>query len=362
MEDLENDNLETEQVEAPQAEKTEDVKPKNFKDEYDQAWDLAVEEQKEKLSGDKPEQKEVIKKPKKAIDKNEKLDAKEPEGVEEDEDAHAPQSWGKDKREAWKAIPKEARAVIKERESQLLKLVTQKATELDKTIQPIKTALQELEPYAKQWALEDTPKTREQGILRAVNVYNYIKDTDKLELAKAFLKASGQETLDLRETANPQGKDLDLHKKIEMLESRLAERENHQQQTETEFQTRAQTDYLVTEYNKFANTKNVYGEPKYPQASNPNFEKALGSLVVELSEKIPGRTLSEYMLTAYKELGGQIQSGTNQAPSSQKNTINRQTVDSNYQKAGARMSSAPSKYGSYDDAWEATLREFGLSD
>lgn len=271
------------------------------------------------------------------------------------EDIELPQSWGKERAEAWNKVPVEAKKVIKERELELLRLVTRRENELQEMIKPIGGALQHIDKYSKSWALGPNPVTREQGIIRAVELYEHIKNSDKLELAKEFLLASGKTPEDLTEVYD------DKNNLVKSLQNEINELKSKVdgQNAEVEKRTREAYSQNVSEaYAKFEGTKNAFGGQKYPNASNPYFARQMGSLVTQLASNAPGRSMQEYLVEAYKLMDGRIDTGTNGA-NSPKEKISKESLSTGYAKGSAR-SKKPTTYDSYDDALRATMEEFGM--
>lgn len=278
--------------------------------------------------------------------------------TEDDDSQEMPQSWGKKDAKVWEKLPADARAKVKQRELELTRLITGKANEYHQATAPIKEMLEELEPYAKQWRAEGITKT--QGVLKAVALMDYIKTSDKLELAKEFLRASGKGPEALIDTPES-SKDRtirELRERLDGVESTLGATEE-QRRSEPVRRFIAETQ---GEYEQFLSTKNAFGGIKYPSAQNPEFARALGSLVSRLAAQVPDANPSQLIQTAYERLGGQIDSG-NLKPRLSNNNNNTTQLKAQARSGfgkGKTNTGPKAKYESDDDAWNATLAEFDL--
>jgi hypothetical protein len=342
-------------MEAEVIETTEETKPLNVKDDWSQAFDKAVAEVTNPAPPE-PEQDEPEL-------ETEETQAAEPAADTETEDDSVPDmpaSFGEVKKKIWESLTPEAKKHWAGREKELVSLVHNKVSEYENATQRFNSMLQEITPHAKRWKLGKNPVTLEQGVIRAVEFYEHVKSSNKFELAQEIFKNSGkslQEFVDAVQQKKPDEKTDAIFKRLEAVENRFASQE--QQKSE-----QAKGQYLKTlsgEYDKFANTKNAFGEPKYPQAQNKQFARAMGALVTERSALVPQTPLPLLIAEAYKELGGEIRSGTNTSTSlnQDKERLKRATTTAF---GKGRPGATAAKKLSIDDAWAATAEEFGLTD
>ena len=274
------------------------------------------------------------------------------------EDDAMPQSWGKKDADAWGGMNRDARQRVKQREAELYQMLAKKTSEAESVIAPLKSVLREIEPLVKEWRAEG--KTRDQGLLQAVALYQHIKSGDKLELAKQFLAASGKKPEDLIDTplSSRDRENRELRERVEMLESGIGEVTQERQMEPV----RRLFNNLEGEFGAFVGTKNAFGSNKYPSANNPNFARAMGSLVTRLTQEVPDAQPSQLVQIAYERLGGQIDNGQFR-PSSSKNNQDTQTLKNQARSGfgkGKSFTGQKVKYDNADDAWNATLAEFDL--
>lgn len=263
----------------------------------------------------------------------------------EEDDILPPQSWGAKWHDQWSALPREAKEIVKQRELELTSLVHKKASELENLKKPLQQAMQHVEPYVKEWATEPTPISREQGVIRAVEFYEYIKGADKLELARQFLDASGKTVDDLATPSDPVSNEIKaLREEIQHLKS------------SSQPQHTSAPSPLAAEFEAFRTTLNASGTKRYPQADNAEFAGRMGARAKELMEAIPGLTAREYLQRAYTDIGGRIETVGARTPKTK--TIDKSQLDTGYGKGQKKKSSA--KPMDSDAAWLATFEEFGL--
>lgn len=276
-----------------------------------------------------------------------------------DDNQTMPQSWGKKDAKTWESLPPEAKAKVKQRESELFRMMSAKVSEAEGVIAPLRTVLQEVEPLAKEWRARG--KTREQAILQAVALYEHIHSTDKLELAKQFLRASGKGPEALVDTPqSSKDRELqELRQKVDRLESGVSE-------VETERQLAPVKQFVgnvQSEFGAFSGTKNTTGGLRYPSAQNPDFARAMGSLVSRLAAEVPDADPRQLVQVAYERLGGQIDNGTIKPRFSNQNQNNTEKLKTQARSGfgkGKSFTGQKVKYDNADDAWNATLAEFGL--
>jgi prophage DNA circulation protein len=299
------------------------------------------------------------------IDAEPELEESDEQGAEADID-DMPSSWSKEDEKAWKSASPEIKEIAKRREQQLQKLINQKesklteaATKYNEAAAPLQNVLRELEPMAKSWRLGKNPVTLEQGILRAVSLEQHIKETDKLQLAKEFLRASGHgpEALIESEQEKENSELVTLRKEMELIKQNQEQKEESQYQAQVD----AYKQTLDTAYTKFATTKNAQGEPKYPQAQNDVFARSMGSLVHQLAERFPGSHPDKLVQEAYKRMGGQISNGVVSRSATQNTEKLRRAATTSYGK-GRPAEAKRQVFDNVDDAWAATFEEFGLND
>jgi hypothetical protein len=277
---------------------------------------------------------------------------------EEPEPERMPQSWKKEDAKIWQKLTPDAKARVRQREMELTRLVTQKASQFENAAAPIRSMLEEIEPVAKTWRMQG--KTREQGILQAVALFEHIRTGDKVELAKQFLKASGKGPEALIDTpVSARDRELqELREKVNRLESGVSEYEAERQVAPIKQFVQASE----REFGAFRETKNAFGGIKYPSTQNPEFARALGSLVTRLAGEVPDAQPSQLIQLAYERLGGQIDNG-NIKPRLSNTNNSAETLKTQARSGfgkGKTLSQQKVKYDNTDDAWQATLSEFGL--
>lgn len=293
---------------------------------------------------------------KKATSQKEEDDSDDSEESEveesEDEEDEKPQSWAKNKEKLWKSLPKEARSYWRERESDLTKLVQQKASEYDLGLKSIQGVVRATEPHVQKWGLKGI--TVEQGVTQALALQEALQKADKFELAKKFLKASGKSVEDLSEAKKDPSDD--LRDELKSVKQKLEERER----SESEAVVRNRTQELARSYNQFATAKTETGEEKYPSCKVPAFAKAVGSRVSELAQEFPDATYDQLVAQSYKDLGGQIQAAAPQPRSPNQTKKLKTALTSSFAKG--KSSTSKSTFDDLDDAWESTFQDFGLTD
>ena len=354
-------------------EEYEEEEELSHEEDFDDAFEDAVDE----LRGDSGEDEEEKPAPKDSKDEGEKAPGtKEKEEADEfqvdkyleaknlPEEEAIPQGWAAGDAkltEVWKTLPQEVKAQIQKREADRVRFMHQETGKLQesyKKVAPVAQLLNELNPIAAdKWALEDKPLGMAEGIRQSVAVREYIKNTPNLELAKQFLKAAGGTPQDLEDS--PQAAQ---SSEIQQLREELKALKNSNQEPEVspqDAQRQQLSAQVAQRYYAFAETLNAFGEPKYPSARLPGFADAMGSLIARRVQEVPHASIDEHIKAVYASMGGEIQSG-NVVKSSNTEQL-RAAATSGYAK-GNGTPAAPQSFDKYDDAWDATLSEYGLLD
>lgn len=332
-------------------------------EDFDAAFDAAIAE----ARGDAPEVEAQAPEPEEFDDKDE-FRVDQYQQVQEERatapELALPQGWAEGDKElvqTWKTLPDKVKAIVNKRErdrTAFMHRETQKVQETYQKLAPIAGVLDELEPYRQKWALEGKPLGVQDVIRQAVGMREYIKNTPNLELAKQFLKASGKGPEALIEAGGSQSQ-RELQELREELNSLKNGRQQELQQQQ-EFQQTSQAQQLqahaLDAFHRFSQTRNAHGQLKYPSANQPGFAEAMGSLVSRRMQQVPGLSIEQHLAQVYAHMGGQIASGN--GTSSSNNNRLREAAASGYGKGSS--GSSPKVFDSYDDAFSATLEEFGL--
>lgn len=335
-------------------EEAEGKEEANAREDYDRAWEeaLSEEEPAQEAGAEGEAEEEPV-----TEDENQE-DAPEAAAQADDDDiAELPRSWKRKEAQVWESLPKEAQAIVKRRESELAALVHQKANELA----PIANALKEIEPIATKYRMGKNPVTTEQHLLRCVALYEHIKNTPKTEIIQQLMAAEGLKPEDLQQTPETelQRENRELRERLERVENGLQERDK----SATAEAQQQYTSSLTNQYSKWANTKNAFGESKYPQALNARFAQTMGSLAIEKLRTIPGASSwdsAKLFLECYKELDGQIRSGNQLSRSSDQNKTEKLRRAATTSFGKGRLSPTKVQFDNIDDAWAATAEEFGM--
>lgn len=279
-----------------------------------------------------------------------------------------PETWGEDKREIWAAIPEAARKAIRDYESGR-KRITDKAVQeahaaerhYQEQAAPFKRFLEnpQVSNIVKGWARNRIHMA--DGILQAVTTFNDLRqDLSKPETSIEVIQeimARHQITPQQLSGASSQvnGANRELLDRVESLTNEVAELRGGREADATRVQAeRSQEAFGI--YQQFENTKNAFGEIKYPAASNPRVGAFLGSEAKRLMAVVPGITPQQALARAYAEAGFPIQTGS--ASSSNRTERLRNAATTAYNR-GRSPSREQTKMG-VDDAFEATFEEFGM--
>lgn len=277
-----------------------------------------------------------------------------------------PQSWNhQGDGEVWNELPEEAREVVKRNEQNLYRLVQKKANELHEQAQqvaPIAHVVQELAPIADKWRRGAKPLTMAEGILRDVSTCEHLRQElstkeGAIKFCKDILRKRqiGPEALVETRSETASNEVMELREQVETLNNKISQSE----QTQTSSQVESFRREFVDAYNRFATTKNAFGDTKYPDAGRPMFAKEMGYLVSQRAQQVPGETWQQRIAQCYKELQGQIQSGNGARSSSTEHL--KEAASSAYAK-GAGSTPRPQLYDNYDDAFMAVAEEYGMTE
>jgi len=332
-------------------------------EDFDTAFDAAIAE----ARGDAPTEEAEAPEVEATEDDGDEFKADQYAQVQQERqtapDVALPQGWAEEKEliEGWKTLPDKLKAYVNKRErdrTALMHREVQKTQEVYQKLQPIAGVLDELEPYRQKWALEGKPLGVQEVIRQAVGMREYIKNTSNLELAKQFLKASGKGPEALIESNGSQSnRELqELREELNSLKNgRQQELQQHQEAQQTSQVQQLQA-HALDAFHRFSQTRNAHGQLKYPSANQPGFAEAMGSLVSRRMQQVPGLSVEQHLAQVYAHMGGQIASGN--GTSSSNNNRLREAAASGYGKGSS--GSSPKVFDSYDDAYNATLEEFGL--
>ena len=276
----------------------------------------------------------------------------------DDSDDDFPFSWKNEDKDAWKKADPSLRAVVKRREAELKKLVDAKVSEANGVYSKFAGLDKELAPLVQEWRSEQRPLNFEQGIMRAVAFWDHFQKADKKDFVKDLANRLQMKAEDFVETPESE-KDVEIRD----LRSRLEKIENGKQESE-QAQVRSQTQEFQNQLSEgfaaFRKSRNVLGEVKYPQAEIPGVAAYMASLIPQLIQRVPGKSMHDYMLEAYKQAGGQIHSGQGGRSTNQNTESLKAAARSGYSKGVVPQNSA--SYDSYDAAMQAAAEKLGYFD
>lgn len=359
-------------------------------EDFDAAFDsvvsearAAVESGKEKPAETKPEKKKSAPAKQEADADDDGDEFKVDKYAEEKEkeaarpkDEQMPQSWGKDPEAAkeWETLPANIKAKIRKREEDNTKFMhqeTQKLQEAYAQIGPISNIVSEVgaikgadgRTMAERWALEQKPLSVAEGIRRGIAIGEYFLKTPNKEIIQQLMRVEKLRPQDLQESkATTESNEFKaLRDEIESLKNERKQAAEQQTTTQAETQRQQFQQHLIQRYSKFAETLNAFGELKYPSARLPGFAEAMGSLIAKRIQAVPGVSVDEHIKEVYTSMGGQIHNGNGVRSSNNNTSRLREAATSGYSK-GAGSTETPALFDNPDDAWEATLEEFGLTD
>lgn len=355
-------------MEVNEREIEEELDELTGEEDFDEAFDEALAE----FSGEDGEEEETEEEP---------ADSPENEGPKDEfelekyveaknrpEEEAIPHGWAEGNQklqDSWKDLPADVKNEIKRRESDRTRFMQRevsKTQELQKEIGPLADVAKELAPISERWALEDKPLSIAEGIRQGVALREYIKNAPKLALAKQFLKAAGATPEDLIESPQDARSEeiATLREEINSLKMNTESRPANQQDA-AESQRAALSAKVMQRYYNFAETLNVNGQPKYPSARLKGFADAMGSQIARRVQQAPDTPVDEHIKAVYVDMGGQILDGSEIRYSNNNTQQLKEAATSGYSK-GRGSTPSPSLYDNYDDAFNATLEEFGLLD
>lgn len=337
--------------------------------DFDEAFEEAVDEFRGDDGQQEPEAQPEAQEPEQEQPKDEFEVDKYLEAKNAPPEEAIPQGWAEGNialQNAWKGFPPEVKAEIRRREQDRTRFMQQevtKAQDLQKELEPMQNVAKELSNYADKWALEEKPLSVAEGIRQGVALREYIKNTPNIELAKQFLQASGARPEDLIDSPQSE-KDLELQTLRDEINQLKMSAKDSEEQAANEAalaENQALSARIMQRYNAFASTLNVNGQQKYPSANDQYFAKEMGSQIAMRYQEAPQIPLDEHIKAVYVEMGGQVLNGS-EIRYSQNNTEQlREAATSGYSK-GQGSAPSPALFDNHDDAWNATLEEFGLLD
>lgn len=282
-----------------------------------------------------------------------------------------PQGWAGGNQalqDAWGSLPAGVKAEVRRREEDRTKLMRQevnKTQELQRQLEPMMGVANELSPMLQKWALEEKPLSLHEGIRQGVALREYIKDTSNVVLAKQFKAAAmrqGATEADFEDTPQDMRSQeiQSLRDEVKSLTVGKEESEATATQDAQTAQRNQLSSQVMQRYYAFAETLNVNGQPKYPTASNEKFATIMGSQIAARVHQFPGTPVDEHIKAVYSSMNGQILDGSEIRHSNNTQQL-RTAATSGYAK-GRGSTPSPTLFDNHDDAWNATLEEYGLLD
>lgn len=205
-------------------------------------------------------------------------------------DVPAPISWKAEKREAFAALPLDVKKYIVDREREGQALLTQKSQEYAQAIRGHEELINVLEPEMQRFASA--------RISPAQGVHYLLKGQEFLESnpQEAIRRLAEMHGVDLQELA--QNGPAEIDPQLQTLRQELDELRGYY----TSQQEQAQHQYidsLTKHVDSFRQAKDETGNPKFPYASDPQFEEAMSYEIRKLRQMNPQASATELLQSAY---------------------------------------------------------------